>query len=109
MKQTIIRSVLLFTFSATIFSCEKYLDVKQKSQYSLMNNARDCQVLLDNYALNTNYPNDGEASADNYYLSEDSYNALSEEDRKIYGWASDALRKSSTQQWQTIYKNVNDV
>lgn len=104
-----IKFLLLLTATVSMGSCKKFLDEKQRSALTLVNTAQDCQLLLDNYDLNTKYPNDGEASADDYYLSEGSYNNLGEEDRKIYGWVADSRRQSATQQWQYTYRNIYDL
>jgi len=107
-KPAIILTYMMTAIAATvIFSCNKYLDVKQDSAEALVSTASDGQLLLDNYsAMNTGYSSDGEASADNYYLTDKSYNALSAEDRNIYIWLPTAQRATAAPQWQNPYKVV---
>lgn len=91
-----------------IFSCNKYLDVKQQSAESILATASDGQLILDNYSLmNVNYPSDGEAQADNYYLTDTSYNTLGQEDRRFYIWAQNAQRAVAIPQWQYPYAAVS--
>lgn len=85
-------------------SCKKYLYVKTSTTQRFAETAEDCQLLLDNYNLmNTGYPNDGELSADDYYLLPATYNGLNSEDRDLYIWSANARRGSATPQWQNPY------
>jgi len=89
-------------------SCQKWLDIKSSSSQSLVQTASDCQLLLDNYNLmNVNYPSDGEASADDYFLTSSGYldNSLTVEDRGLYTWSASIMRASATQ-WQSSYQIV---
>ncbi|WP_367868009.1 RagB/SusD family nutrient uptake outer membrane protein [Pedobacter sp. WC2423] len=94
--------------SLMMSSCKKYLDVKTVNTQRFAETAEDCQLLLDNYTImNTGYPNDGELSADDYYLLTDSYNRLTNpEDRDLYIWSANARRESSTPQWKNPYAVV---
>jgi hypothetical protein len=101
--------VLVMAFSVSSFSCKKYLDVRKNSNQGTLETAADCQQILDNYReLNTNYPSDGESSADDYYLDSDGYNdpAMSQEDKNIYLWLPSAKRMTSGLQWAGPYKIV---
>jgi tetratricopeptide (TPR) repeat protein len=102
-KSIIFLTVLLF--SGFNFSCQKFVDIKKNSMQSLIETADDCQQILDNYSeMNTLYPNDGEVSADDYYLSEIGYldPDVEQEDRNLYAWMPTAIR-SSASQWQSAY------
>ena len=90
-------------------SCEKYLDIKKSNTQSFIETAEDCQLILDNYTvMNTGYPSDGEASSDDYYLLEVTYNSLAidQENKDIYRWLSTAQRNLSQPQWINPYKVV---
>lgn len=99
-------SILLIC--AGLASCQKYVDIKKSGSQSFLETANDCQLLLDNYALfNTDYPYDGEISADDYYLDDEGYNLdrVTIEDRGLYTWLPNALR-SSPDQWVKPYNKV---
>lgn len=115
-KMKILRNLWLVLMLSFIFSsCEKYLDIKKSNTQSFIETAEDCQLILDNYAImNTGYPSDGEASADDYYLLEVTYNSVTslgqnperQENRDLYGWMATAQRNLSTPQWVNPYKVV---
>jgi len=99
--------IVLLLFSSFTFSCKKFLDERANSK-QVKFSAADCQALLDDYAtMNTGYLSDGEASADNYYLTPISWSALvSLEDRNSYIWNTVTPRLSSAGQWLNPYKVV---
>lgn len=104
-----LRCVALTVAMTLEFSCQKFVDIKRDSTQSFIETATDCQLVLNNYTdMNTGYPSDGEASADNYYLSDAGYlaNSTTAEDRDLYIWQSFAVRASASPQWQTPYKIV---
>ncbi|MCX2486792.1 RagB/SusD family nutrient uptake outer membrane protein [Pedobacter sp. MR2016-24] len=89
-------------------SCEKYVDIKKSSNQALIETASDCQLLLDNYGvMNTGFPSDGEASADDYYLTDDGYlsSSLTQTDRDRHTWAPSGIRPGAAQ-WVNPYKTV---
>lgn len=98
--------VLILTL--VLSSCEKYLDIKKSNTQSFIETAEDCQLILDNaVAMNTGYPSDGEASADDYYLLEGTYDfGVDQEDKDIYRWLSTSQRNLSEPQWLNTYKVV---
>lgn len=90
-------------------SCEKYVDIKKSSAQALIQTADDCQLVLDNYTnMNTGYPSDGEVSADDYYISDAGYlsSSLTDADRGLYTWSSNAVRPVALPQWQSPYKVI---
>ena len=89
-------------------SCQKYVDIKKSGSQSFVETANDCQLLLDNYELfNTNYPLDGEISADDYYLTEQRFNSdlIKPEDRALHTWQSTAIRIDA-RQWVGSYNKI---
>lgn len=98
-------------------SCKKYLDINSESTQSFVETAEDCQLILDKYGsndgqdpggMNVGYPSDGEASADDYFLTDQAYlnSKLSEEDRHIYIWSPNLGRGTSSPQWVSSYRVV---
>lgn len=94
--------LLMAIVCSTILSCEKFLDIKKNSNMAIIETAKDCQLLLDNYSLNTNYPNDGEASADDYYVTS-KYIDLKQEDKDVYSWATNGIRSGAEPNWKNPY------
>jgi tetratricopeptide (TPR) repeat protein len=103
-KHIILSLIFCWAFS----SCQKYVDIKKSGSQSFIETANDCQLILDNYDLfNTNYPIDGEISADDYYLDDLRYNSdpITIEDRTIHTWQNNAIRLSG-QQWVLSYNKI---
>ena len=99
-------SILLICMG--LVSCQKYVDIKKSGSQSFLETANDCQLLLDNYDLfNTDYPYDGELSADDYYLDDEGYNLdrVTIEDRSLYTWLPNAIR-ASPDQWVKPYNKI---
>jgi hypothetical protein len=93
--------------TASNLSCKKFLEAPQQSSETLLTSVADCQLLLDYYStMNIKYPSDGEASTDDYFISDTRYNSLAADDRQIYSWAADAQRPTSSPQWQAPYTVV---
>lgn len=99
-------STILFCLLAV--SCQKYVDIKKSGSQSFLESAKDCQLLLDNYELfNTNYPLDGEISADDYYLNDQRFasDLIQPEDRALHTWQPNAIR-ASARQWVNNYNKI---
>ncbi|MCX2450323.1 RagB/SusD family nutrient uptake outer membrane protein [Pedobacter sp. PLR] len=94
-------------FFLSLMSCEKFLDVRSDSKLVKVSTVADVQAVLDAYTvMNMGYPSDGEASADNYFLLDDNYNALAPEEKNIYSWAGNSQRPTSNSQWFNSYRVV---
>ena len=94
------------TFLLMLLSCKKYLDQKPNLQLVVPSTLADCQALLDDYnTMNTNYPDHGEVSADNYYFTDATFNSLasSPEDQDAYIWAATGQH---TNQYLNCYKVI---
>jgi len=103
MKQYI-NLLLLFLAVTGCISCKKYLAVKPDKTTGVATTLEDAQKLLDNYgAFNSYFPALADQSDDNYWLDEDRYNALYQNDRKLYSWAADVL---ADYEWQGLYTAV---
>lgn len=87
-----------------LISCNKYLDVKPDKTMVIPTTLTDLQALLNNAGyMNRSEEAMPEMSADNYYLSDDAFNALSEISRKNYLWDEDQLGGAG---WSLYYKSV---
>lgn len=87
-------------------SCQDYLDYKPNIKMAIPTTLEDAELLLNNYsAMNTGYPNQGEISSDDYFLSYDNWQAISEIDhRNLYCWNETPLTNAMS--WQNTYKVV---
>lgn len=91
------------------FSCKKFTDVNSNNYVNLVQTAGGCQQVLDNYGvMNTNYPSDGEVSADDYFVTNTGYlkETLSQTDRDLYIWSANAIRANAAPQWQSSYNVI---
>lgn len=99
----------VLVFGLTLPSCKKFVDIKKVSSELYLSTANDCQLLLDNYAyMNSNYPMDGEISADDYYVIGDSYKETATlkvplEERDLHTWLATAKRSKADPNWQAPY------
>ena len=106
---TVMQATFFFLLCVLSFSCKKFVDKDRDDYQGLLQTANDCQLILDNYnVMNTGYPSDGEASSDNYFLTDAGYlNAgLNGTDRDLYIWAAGAIRQKALPQWQSSYNVV---
>jgi len=104
-----VKILLVSILSISLYSCEKYLDIKTQSQQVFIKTSKDCQALLNDYStLNLNFPSDGTASDDDHFITDNSYvsSALTQEDRDFYRWQATAQRASATNQWTRTYKKI---
>jgi len=89
-----------------LVSCKDYLDYKPNIKMAIPTTLEDAELLLSDYStMNTGYPNQGEVSGDNYFLSKDNWFALQDiDDRNLYCWNSATLTNATA--WQNAYKVV---
>ena len=80
--------LILFVF-AYITSCKKYLDEKPDSKLAVPSTLSDLQALLDfsNRMNLQRTPTYGEASSDDYFLLDETYNNFDQEKQQIYTWS----------------------
>jgi hypothetical protein len=99
--------LLLFSISAGLTSCEKYLDAKSNRSLAIPSTPEDLQALLDNFG-NINYRgvSMGEASADDYFMSQTDYTGLAENLKRTYTWEKDNLFASEDNDWSAAYNRI---
>ncbi|SEN05992.1 SusD family protein [bacterium A37T11] len=104
----IIGLFLIGFFLVTYTSCNDYLDAKSDASLVVPNKVSDLQALLDRtYIMNTRAAIYGEASSDNYYLSNEVWLSLSEADRNLYGWGDEIVYyDGSDNGWSSCYQAV---
>lgn len=82
------KSLLYLFLILSISSCKKYLDKKPDSNLAVPTKLEHLQAILDlsQYMNIQQSPSFGEASADDYFLPEVTFNALPVEQQGIYTW-----------------------
>ncbi len=95
-----INMVLLFC------SCSNFLEVKPDIKMVIPKNLDDAELLLNDYTImNTGYPTYGEWSADEYYVSSQTFDGLLNfHQRNTYTWMD--VIYDDIAQWQRPYKAV---
>lgn len=87
-------------------SCNKFLEEKPDKQLVELNTLNDLQALLDDEDLmnETSTPGFGETSADDYFVSMETFNSLNEFDRGVYIW--DVKDYNFDNDWSSIYRGI---
>ena len=104
----LIRTIIWIGFALMTASCEKYLEEPSSKSFAVIGTLNDLEALLDHSSMNLS-PNAQEISADNYYLSDNSWNALQfEQEQNMYIWANNNVFRdgNSTNDWSNIYRAV---
>jgi len=102
----LIAAIVIVLFSG----CKKFLDEKSDRKLAVPQNLDDLQALLNSENLISLVdPSAGEISSDDFYLTDDDYNGLSQDrERRLYLWQKDHLfaNASSPNDWQKLYSLV---
>lgn len=111
MKKKIQVTILLFLGSIVFLGCEKFLEEKSDKSLGVPATLHDLQALLnDVYSLNYNFCSVGEASSDDYYLSDEDYDGLYyESDKRLYTWEPDYVSRpvsSAGDEWYFCYRYI---
>jgi hypothetical protein len=107
MKKIIVLLCFL-TFTIAFPSCKKYLDAKSDKSLQIPSSVPDLQALLDNATLLNGYNgvSFGEASADNYFMTDDEYNQMDEGNRNSYIWNNNNYNNFPND-WAFLYNVIN--
>lgn len=88
-------------------SCKKYLDARPDKSLLLPSTIEGLQAVLDYQVfMNNGDASWDEASADNYYLPEATYNTLSDPQKKAYIWQNSDYTYQSGNDWGRLYDAV---
>lgn len=97
--------IAIFVGLSGFISCNKYLDKKPDKRLSTATTIDDCEALLDDaQLLNSNFPNELEISADNYYIPGEYLAFMPEYTRNYYQWKGTELNPAT---WLQLYKIVS--
>lgn len=105
-----LKRIIFLAVATSFFACTEKLDIKPDQAQRIPETVSDFQALLDNAdILNVNIPAYGEAGADNYYLTEARYNALStNSERSTYIWGKDIFPANDIAlDWGGSYVRIN--
>ncbi len=105
-KIIVLLSIIIFTISLT--SCKKYLEAKSDKSLQIPSTVSDLQALLDEGGtMNGDYGvSFGESSADNYYMTDDEYNQMNQENRNTYIW-NNKNYSNFPNDWAYLYNVIN--
>lgn len=99
--------ILSLLFCVQILSCNKFLDEKVDANLKEADNLGDLDALLNNTQIMNYYVMGlGEASADNYYLDNASWQSMEIVDREIYTWGPEIFFQNSLSTWLDYYKTI---
>lgn len=89
--------------------CKDYLDLKSDASYVVPSSLKDIQGLMDDAQrmnMSAAYPVAAESLADDYYLSDNTFNTRSENEKLMYVWA---LKEYYTgNEWAQCYSVVHN-
>lgn len=101
-RNRLILLIVIAFFLSPIVSCKKFLDAKPDKSLVIPTTLNDLQAILD-YSIRINEGTSfGEASADNYYLIENDFNAFPDDLRKTYTWDNYAY-SNYPNDWARVY------
>lgn len=94
----------------SIASCSKFLDEKPDEKLSTISSLDDCQAILDrNLYVNKFGVGALESSSDNFYLNEDYWSIISDENKNLYTWQPYNLfpiHGFDGNDWSSCYNNI---
>lgn len=105
------RPLTIFLFCSFLLvtaGCKKYLEVKPDKSLVVPNSIEDVRALLDaNQNISIYSMGIGEASADNYYMTENGWESLySDGSRSVYIWGSEIVYDEFPNVWSNLYRVV---
>lgn len=94
-----------FIISFAISGCKKYLEAKSDGDLVVPNNLPALQAILDNgQYMNGSSPSMGEASADDYFLTQEEFDVVSQISKEAYIWnLAGQIVNNFGSDWARIY------
>jgi tetratricopeptide (TPR) repeat protein len=109
----IIKIIAAIVLPFIVTSCSKdWLDAKPTQSLVVPTTLKDIQGLLDNTILFNSYqPSFSELGTDNYFLTDEEFEATYESDRNIYLWASSTnfyggIETTTLYEWDNVYLSI---
>ncbi len=106
--KTILLLIAAVACTCCMPACKKFLNEKQDQTLVTPETLRDLQAILDNYFNNNvDHPGAGELSADDYYLTYETWQNRDEHVRRMYRWETENIFVPNTSNdWVICYTNV---
>lgn len=105
-QKTSILSIILILFF-NLVGCKKYLDEKPNQNQVVPTTLKDAQALLDyNPRMNQSDSGVPEASADNFFITDTRYLAMTESNKRLYTWQKDFIFPEAANDWNTLYSLI---
>lgn len=104
-----IKAAFLFIVMVSILSAcmNDFLDIKRDKSQVIPVTLEDFRSLLDNQTMNSAYPILGEIGSDEYYISTQQWQGLSDPIQKnAYIWADDVFQGESSADWNQAYGRI---
>lgn len=94
--------------------CDQFLEEKSDKSLGIPTTIEDFKAILnDDYFLNSGFSSMGEASSDDFYLSDADYNGLYyESDKRLYSWMPDYVTRTASgagHEWYICYTGIYPV
>lgn len=107
-KYRFVLALNLCLIAALACNKSKFLEEPPTSDIFIPKTLKDFRALLDNDEIMSETPVMGEASADNYYLSNSFFTALKSRERNCYTWHPDIyfINERSVGDWEKPYQQV---
>jgi len=103
-SRKIITLFLAVSICLNLSSCKKFLDEKPDQQLATIETTDDMQALLDNYnKVNFNDIGVANSCVDDFYLTNEVFNARTEQDKNLYLWKNENAFAPLAPQWAASY------
>ncbi len=100
--------VVLLMLCGSLIACKDYLDVKPSNTLATIETVKDMQALLDFFnKVNSDAPGTANGCSDDYYVTNDVFNARSEYDRNLYLWKAENIFEPYSNAWSSAYELVH--
>lgn len=101
----LIRILIMQMGTLAVLGCNGFLDERTDKKLALPNTLPDLQALLDNHGIiNGVDVGNGQVASDDYYMLEQSWSTLSEQDRRAYFWSTE--NSASHNPWMATYRII---
>jgi hypothetical protein len=101
--------ILLYCSFSACNKQDEWLDTKNNKSDVVPRTLSDFQGMLDNfYYMNYLFPGIGLVGADNFYVTDDHFNALQQTEKNAYIWAKDIYQTEQSYDWNSAYQIIEN-
>ncbi|MCX2586091.1 RagB/SusD family nutrient uptake outer membrane protein [Pedobacter sp. MR22-3] len=106
-QKTMFYPIMGFLILLCFSGCKKYLDEKPDQQLATIETTEDMQALLDYYLkMNFNDPGVANSCTDDYYVTNEVFNARTEQDRNLYLWKAENNFAPLSLHWASSFEEI---